>query len=368
MFRRPEVLPLDGVSFETAVSAMSADRGFIATDARRMAGVGPGFSIVASNPSHKFSFSGAFVTIDGHTVIDNPMDSLSRFLALADDLPHDPYLPFSGGSLGYVSFEGVRALGGFEPAKGFSRYPQCSFGIYESSAIFNHTEGTALVVSCHRDPGAASRDAHILKEHLENAPRWISRAEPDCMAGTSFLGHRFLPPDVEFMRQLDSAHTWLRSEKLSRMHITRQVTTPSCGTNPIGRFLTGGQEGSRRAIFSHDDSYAIVSLGAGGFVKHDNGNWSQCLKESMSSMERERFAGTPLDKAMAFIHENEVTPRIFYGGSFGMFGRDRAQWSEIESSVTFADGAMAITSGADMTLDNYPPHFATELLSKFISA
>ncbi|MFH0799092.1 MAG: chorismate-binding protein [Pseudomonadota bacterium] len=356
MSRLPFILPLEGVSFERAASALASDRGFVAVDARSSGGALARCSIVASEPSRAFSFTGAFVTVDGHTAIDSPGEALSRFIEPVLNLANDPYLPFSGGCIGYIGFEGARALGGFEPARGFSRYPQCSFGIYHTAAIFDHIEGTSFIVSCNPDPKAASRDAHILLDRVEAAP-----LPPQTEAAPPHLPSemRAAPAGREFRKQLESAFSWLRSEKLTRLHVARRVSLPSSNRTPVGELLLSGPGGSVRAMFTNEDAHAILL--SRETILQLKGNVRPCKIVDMlaDALPSATMAGEPVDRAIAFIGENESEHRAFYGGAFGSIAPGRTKFMMVNLATTFSDGAIGFTVGADMTADGHPVELAS---------
>ena len=143
----PFILELADVSFEKAAFALASDPGFVAIDARAAPSGLARYSILASNPKSTFLMSGGFITLDGHTTIDSPRASLSRFCTDVGELEADPYIPFSCGLIGYIGFEAARALRGLEPARGFSRHPQCKMGFYDAADIYDHAERTARVVA-----------------------------------------------------------------------------------------------------------------------------------------------------------------------------------------------------------------------------
>ena len=340
--RRPLVRPLPRVSFETAASALSGDPGFVATDDSR--NPGRRISVVASCPSSTLSFTGAFVTLDGRTAIDSPRTALASFLSRAAAFRRDPYLPFSGGAIGYVGFEGMRALSGFAPAKGFSRFPQCRFGIYDTAAFFDHAEGTSFVVSAGEE---AQEKAEELSRRLEGASTWqgqdenARRPENFCSEGV-----RFVPDDAAFGRLLSDARDWLRSEKLSRLHLTRQAFTPSCGRSLVEDFLAEGKPGFASLLITHEGAAAVASsrepLAA-------EGKKADPVESFLSSLPCASAAGEPFEEAMAFVTNHEEEHRRFYGGAFGTADARGFDFQTITRTCCDADGAIATIAGLDVT-------------------
>ncbi|HPM40947.1 MAG TPA: hypothetical protein PLY45_00750 [bacterium] len=345
--KRPLVRPLSRVSFETAAFALSRDPGFVATDdsknpRRRI-------SVVASRPSSTLSFTGAFVTLDGRTAIDSPRTALASFLSRAAAFRRDPYLPFSGGAIGYVGFEGMRALAGFAPAKGFSRFPQCRFGIYDTAAFFDHAEGTSFVVSAGE---GAEEKALELSQRLEEARPWQGRKadslRPECICAE---GVRFVPDDASFGRLLSDARDWLRSEKLSRLHLTRQAFTPSSGDSLLDGFLAEGKPGLISMLVTHEGAAALASSREALAAK---GKKADPVESFLSSLPFSGATGEPFEDAMAFVANHEEEHRRFHGGAFGTADASGFSFHRISLSSFDADGAVAKTAGADMTADLEP--------------
>ena len=340
--RRPLVRPLPRVSFETAASALSGDPGFVATDDSR--NPGRRISVVASCPSSTLSFTGAFVTLDGRTAIDSPRTALASFLSRAAAFRRDPYLPFSGGAIGYVGFEGMRALSGFAPAKGFSRFPQCRFGIYDTAAFFDHAEGTSFVVSAGE---RAEEKAEELSRRLEGARPWqgpkggARNPEDICAEGV-----RFVPDDASFGRLLSDARDWLRSEKLSRLHLTRQAFTPSCGSSLVEDFLAEGKPGFVSMLVTHEGAAAVASSREPLTAK---GRKADPVESFLSSLPCASAAGEPFEEAMAFVTNHEEEHRRFHGGAFGTSDASGFSFHRISFSSFDADGAVATIAGVDVT-------------------
>ena len=168
MSRLPVVIPISGVSFEDAAWAFSDLEGFFSIDARRAHPSSGRCSIVSALPTSVFSMAGAFVTVDGHTTIDNPCAALTRFCGRAATMSSDPYLAFSGGVAGYIGFEGARAIRGLAPARGFSRHSQCRLGMYPAAALFDHLEGTAMLIANGESFSEAQKRADLFLEIIES--------------------------------------------------------------------------------------------------------------------------------------------------------------------------------------------------------
>lgn len=361
MARLPLTLPLTGITFETAVSALAADPGFVALDARRAGPGGDRHSIVASSPLHRFSSSGAFVTIDGHTVVDSPRTALEVFLTAVGHFACDPYLPFSGGAIGFIGFEGARALAGAEPAKGFSRFPQCSFGIYPTAVVFDHLEGTAFVVANGTAEAAADQAAEELRERLQRAS--VARA-PSPRAGISPQEIRLAPDGKAFERLVDEAFSWLRSDALSRIHLARHAVAPSQGHSAVAAFLSGSEEGATQALFTHEGAAAIVSSHDVLLEVRSRGAHMDPLRALVPLLPAAAFTGSPRREAISFLSEHEPTHRHFYGGAFGVIDARGLCFRTIHRSLCHADGTISITAGVDLTPAVNPRQAAADIAQR----
>lgn len=340
------ITPLEGVSFEQIVRALSRDFGFTAVTARRQGKTsaknsthdpaGGLFSVVASNPSASFSMSGAFVTIDGHTVIDTPREALEKFLCRVNDYPSDPYLPFACGAIGYVGFEGLCALAGFEPAKGFSRFPQARFGIYETAAIFDHAENTAFVVSTAETESTAERSAKTLAEKIAALP---PLKEIPANEGVSW---RAEPNDKQFIEMLKEAGLWLKAEIAKNIHVARCFSKPAAAQNALHEFFAPKNISSIRAIFGHEDAFVLAVSG------QTHGTSTNNLMDLISNP---KSAGEPPQSAASFIHMGENFHRVLYGGMFGLLDFAGAKFYSAEAVKIFADGAVKVIAGMNVTRD-----------------
>lgn len=344
---RPLVRPLTRTTFATAVSALSSERGFVAIDRRGAPPGEPRCSIVASRPASSIAFTGGFVTVDGRTAIDTPRTALAVFLARAAAFERDPYLAFSGGAIGYVGFEGAKVLSGFDPAKGFSRFPQGSFGIYRTAVLFDHVEGTAFVVSAGED---AEHEAEELSQHLEAfsvraEPVEARAVRPEPVEGKTVV--RFLPDDAAFDDLMQSARQWLRAEKLTSVHLTRQALNPSAGTDLVDRFLSETEPDVVRALFTHEGAAAVVSSRAA--LAPTPGRQADPVQAFLSSLPLSSTAGKPVAAAMAFVTNHEEEHRRFYGGAFGTADAQGFNFQTITRAACDADGAIATTAGLDVT-------------------
>lgn len=352
MVRTPFIMPLEGASFEEAVAALSRDAGFVAITARRtgktstknlmQTSTGGLFSVVASEPSASFSMSGAFVTVDGHTAIDTPGEALERFLNQVSSRTADPYLPFSSGAIGYVGFEGSCALAGLPPAKGFSRFPQARFGIYDTVLVFDHAENTTFVVASGEDGSATARNANALVERILAAPAW-QKTPAQKKTGEDIRWHAE-PDDKQFAGTLKEASLWLKAEITKNIHIARCFTKPSTTENALHDFLAAENVSSVRAIFSHEDAFA--------FALSDQARSERITMHEMLDLFSDPISGgEPSGSAASFIRTGENFHRGLYGGMFGLLDPAGAKFYSAAATKFFADGMVKVLSGVDVTHD-----------------
>lgn len=357
MTRLPVTLPLQDVSFESAVMALSRYPGFVAIDSRS-AGVSSRYSIVASEPAHSFSFSGAFITVDGHTVIDTPLTALAGFFDMISAWKSDPYLPFSGGIIGYIGFEGARALGGFAPARGFSRFPQCKMGIHKTAAIFDHAEDQAFVVSNSEDASEARRMADELIEKLSGRANFKMMSSQFCEGG--YASPRVAPDNSDFDKILREAGLWLKAEKLDTIHLARRTIYPSSNLTPISSFLDGCVAGCIQAVFPHEEMNALAVSEAHANNIHDGSLYPSGISRARrlaAFAPWQSHCGSPTESAISFLDANEDIHRNLYGGFFGLLDSRRFAFRVISETREFSDGAVTFTRGANLRADTNPASF-----------
>lgn len=366
MARLPFAIEVDA-DFEAAASALFGEEGFAAiSGAARPGGFGFRYSIAASRPIHSIAISGGFVTIDGRTAIDSPRTALSAFLVGHAADAGDQHLPFAGGAIGYIGFEGCRAISGLEPAPGFSRYPQCAFGIYDAAFVFDRIEGIGFAVASCGRAEESERKARALKERIEShrpSPGGRRREAP------SASGVRLIPDDAGFGDLLEDAMLWLRSEAAERLHIARHAAIPSCASDALREFLSPLEPGSSRAIFSHSGAFAVVSsrkilLSIEGGREARAGlraRREDCAGLIPSLLPLADFAGRPIPKAVSFIDRHECRHRGFYGGAFGFMDALNASLMPACGATCYADGASYAAAGCDMTAASDPSRVISEI-------
>lgn len=125
------------------------------------------FSFWGYNPKAIFNSKDGFVTIADHTTITSPFSALKEFYREKIlNLPFDPYHPFCGGLVGFLSYEWGAALENIAPVADAHDLdlPDGLFGLYDIVVGYDHIEKTAWVATI--DEGAVEQ-AEKLAVHLE---------------------------------------------------------------------------------------------------------------------------------------------------------------------------------------------------------
>ena len=104
------------------------------------------YSFWGSQPKSVFQSEDGFVTLDGHTQIDTPHEALKRLNDKVQAMPSDPYLPFSGGLVGFLGYEWGTQLENIASTTE-SAIPDCWFGLFDTIVTYDHLEKRAWIVS-----------------------------------------------------------------------------------------------------------------------------------------------------------------------------------------------------------------------------
>lgn len=130
------------------------------------------YSFFGVDPVKIFWSCGGFVTVDAHTFIDDPILSMRRFEKIIAELPHDPYLPFHGGMVGFVGHSwAIRAY-----AEN-TMIPDAWFGLYDTVITFDHLEGSCWISSMGITP-EGTIDAELAQRKCEELAEEIGAKIP----------------------------------------------------------------------------------------------------------------------------------------------------------------------------------------------
>lgn len=189
-------------------------------------GRGGRYSYFGTDPVRTFSSTGGTVTIDGHTFIDNPTRALGRFETAASRLPHDPYLPFSGGLVGFVGHSWPR-----DPASvpDTCALPDAWFGLYDTILTFDHLEGACWISSMGvGENGEASYD--LAKQKCE---RFSSLFQKDTKArGRGYIIKPLIPEPISnfgkdrYISAIEVARGQLNKKEWQRANLARRFHAP----------------------------------------------------------------------------------------------------------------------------------------------
>ena len=137
------------------------------------------FSFWGYNPKALFQSQEGLVTVQDHTTIQSPHLALKEFYQKVVHLPHDPYFPFCGGLVGFLSYEWGAAIENIAGASNDSdlSLPDSWFGLYDTVVGYDHLEKVSWVASMGLDENLecdvdlAKERAEKLASHLESMRR-----------------------------------------------------------------------------------------------------------------------------------------------------------------------------------------------------
>lgn len=184
------------------------------------------YSYFGADPVRIFSTVGGFVTVDGHTVIDDPVSALRRFELSLEDLPIDPYLPFHGGLVGFAGHGWPHNP---VDAEDQANIPDAWFGLFDTLLTFDHVENCCWISSMGLDPNG-SPNIDLAKERCElflslvsDVPRSVDTAYkiktlmPDPASD-------FIEP--KYIEVVDSAKRRLIRKEWQHVNIARRFYAP----------------------------------------------------------------------------------------------------------------------------------------------
>lgn len=181
------------------------------------------------NPESHFESREGFVTVDGRTQIASPLEALKTFYQKIESLPCDPYLPFAGGLVGFLSYEWGAALENIAPPPHTPDLfmPDAWFGFYDTVVLYDHAEKTCRIVSIHSEEKASSLAAQILTN------RNSLNARPACAKASAGKSHekQFLSPlsRESFLRAVEKIQNYLQAGDCYQVNLTRRFSAPAYG-------------------------------------------------------------------------------------------------------------------------------------------
>jgi para-aminobenzoate synthetase component 1 len=228
------------------------------------------YSFVGIDPVKIFSSSGGFITIDGHTVIDDPVQALVKFEASIKSLPQDPYLPFHGGLVGFVGHGWPH-----NPAdtNQYSHIPDAWFGLYDTILTIDHLEDSCFVSSLGLDE-TCKPDLDRAKwkcEHLLNILD-LRKISPD----NSYIIRTLMPDpatdfsEYEYVKTIDNAKEHLHSKEWLHINVAQRFYSPvATSAWAIHKHLRA-KNPTPYASFMRCGSFEISSPSPSCFLKTDS--------------------------------------------------------------------------------------------------
>ena len=129
------------------------------------------YSFFGTDPVKIFSSKGGFISIDDHTFIDNPVDALRRFEQEVAKLPHDPYLPFHGGLVGFIGHNWPHTSS--KDYYDACNIPDVWMGLYDTILVFDHFEQNYFITSMGLNSNLKP-NIDIAKEKCDELLTWIT--------------------------------------------------------------------------------------------------------------------------------------------------------------------------------------------------
>ncbi|HET8567917.1 MAG TPA: anthranilate synthase component I family protein [Candidatus Limnocylindria bacterium] len=200
---------------ETPVSAFAKLRGmggaFLLESVEGGERVGR-YSFIGVAPFATFTYQrGEAVVVDRGAAsaerTDRPFDALRAFVARYRRMRRDGLPPFSGGAVGYVSYDAARRLEPSLPAhrRDVSGLPELRFGLYDTVVAFDHLRRTLAVIAhdvAGRPGGAEKAVASVFERLAGNVSLPRAPAAPRTVAAN-------MTPD-EFARRAAAARELIR--------------------------------------------------------------------------------------------------------------------------------------------------------------
>lgn len=228
------------------------------------------YSYFGVDPVRIYSSIGAFITIDNKTFIDNPVESLRRFESTVATLPHDPYLPFHGGLVGYVGHSWPYTA---KPNREeWINLPDAWFGLYDTVLIFDHLEQLCTISSMGLTPNGES-DKEIAERKCEELLGQLCTKPEE--KKPSYVLKPTLPEPVSsftedlYVNAVGSAKNKLAKKEWKRINIAQRFHSPvAVDSWSIHKLICGGNP-TPYASFLRCGSFEILSASPSGFLRID---------------------------------------------------------------------------------------------------
>jgi para-aminobenzoate synthetase component 1 len=201
--------------------------GFLLDSARPAGGLGA-FSFIGIDPFLTFRSKGNAITLENaggvRTLAGDPLEELRRLFQRHRQPRVEGGLPFTGGAVGYFSYE-LCSLLERVPRRGPDPLPipDIEFGFYDGVLAFDHATGRSYCVA----GPAGGRDPATVLRALEAAVRRAGRGGPTAMIAPPSAG----PPGSNFSREsyLDAIRRikeYIRSGDVYQVNLSQRFDAP----------------------------------------------------------------------------------------------------------------------------------------------
>ncbi len=136
------------------------------------------FSFWGVKPTSVLQTESGFITRDGHTQIHSPVEAFKELLQEVNQFPTDPYIPFTGGLAGFLSYEWGLQLEEIAPKESRSpNIPDSWWGVYPTVVGYDHMERVAWVSSIESEEKANQWVEVILHNRQVQEEKWFATIE-----------------------------------------------------------------------------------------------------------------------------------------------------------------------------------------------
>lgn len=172
------------------------------------------------------SYAGLILRTQGatqHQSIDAPVAALRRFAGLLDGLPVDPYLPFYGGLVGFVSFEWGANVARPGHDGDASDIPDTWFGLFDTVLVIDHIEHTAYIASLGLDDALCPRSA-LAQARAEQLAELLCEGTSSHVPTPSHRTHReTFPLSAEDLTPVSPRRHYQQAARTIQQHLWQGV-------------------------------------------------------------------------------------------------------------------------------------------------
>lgn len=227
------------------------------------------YDILAADPIRTLVTRGNLTEIrEGQSITLSPEDPFSLVrLALGEPAEPVPGLPFSGGALGYFSYDLARRLEKLpDRAADAENIPEMVIGIYDWAVVVDHHERRTFLVGQGRSPGLESRWPHLVKAFSQiQTIGW--RLEDFCVHGEV----RSNLDRAKYGRAFDRIQRYILEGDCYQVNLTQRFSA-RCGGNPWSAYqLLRPINPAPFSAFLNFPQVQVLSSSPERFLKVENG-------------------------------------------------------------------------------------------------